>query len=46
MKALLDIITNITNFIWGWPILIALLGGGIIITFRTNFVQLRYLPFI
>jgi amino acid carrier protein len=46
MQAILDIIDKITGFMWGWPILIALLGGGIIITIRTGFVQIRYLPFI
>ena len=46
MEFIMNIMNKFNGFFWGWPILIALLGGGIIITFRTNFVQLRYLPFI
>lgn len=46
MDSLLQFISNITNAFWGWPILIVLLGGGLIICFRTGFVQIRYLPFI
>lgn len=46
MKAILDAISSITGFFWGWPILILLMGGGILITIRTGFMQFRYLPFI
>lgn len=46
MKAILDFISNITNWFWGWPILIVLVGGGLLISIRMGFVQLRYLPFI
>lgn len=46
MENLLKFISDITNKFWGWPILIVLLGGGLIICFRTGFVQIRYLPFI
>ncbi|MBK1637370.1 sodium:alanine symporter family protein, partial [Rhodovulum adriaticum] len=31
---------------WGWPILILLVGGGLLMTIRMGFVQLRYFPFI
>lgn len=46
MDTIIQFISNLTNAFWGWPILIVLLGGGIVICFRTGFVQLRYLPFI
>ena len=46
MENLIKIISDITNAFWGWPILIVLIGGGLIICVRTGFVQLRYLPFI
>ena len=46
MKAILDFISNVTNWFWGWPILIVLVGGGLLISIRMGFVQLRYLPFI
>lgn len=44
--AILDFIAKVTNAFWGWPILIVLLGGGLLINFRTGWVQLRYLPFV
>ena len=46
MEYLIEQIVKITNAFWGWPILIVLLGGGLLICVRTGFVQLRYLPFI
>lgn len=46
MQKIIDFIVNFTNAFWGWPILIVLLGGGLLICIRTGFVQLRYLPFI
>lgn len=46
MENLIKIISDITNAFWGWPILIVLLGGGLIICARTGFIQVRYLPFI
>lgn len=46
MQNLLDLISRFTEFFWGWPILVVLVGGGLLISIRTGFVQLRYLPFI
>lgn len=46
MENLIKIISDITNAFWGWPILIVLIGGGLIICVRTGFIQVRYLPFI
>lgn len=43
---IIDFIVKLTNAFWGWPILIVLLGWGLLICFRTGFVQIRYLPFI
>lgn len=43
---IIDFIVKLTNAFWGWPILIVLLSGGLLICFRTGFVQIRYLPFI
>ncbi|WBW49347.1 amino acid carrier protein [Peptoniphilus equinus] len=45
MQAIIDFITTITNWAWSWPILIVLLVGGIIITVRTGFVQIRHFGF-
>lgn len=46
MNAVVDFISNITSAFWGWPILIVLLGGGIIIGFRMGWVQIRHFGFI
>lgn len=46
MQGLISVVVRITDFFWGWPILIVLLGGGIIIMVETDFAQIRYLPFI
>lgn len=46
MDAIYSFITAVANWAWGWPILIVLLAGGLIITVRTGFMQFRYLPFI
>lgn len=46
MENLIKLISDVTNAFWGWPILIVLLGGGLIVCVRTGFVQIRYLPFI
>ena len=46
MQAILDMISKLTGWFWGWPILIVLVGGGLLISIRTGFVQIRYLPFI
>ena len=46
MQAILDIISKLTGWFWGWPILIVLLGGGLLISIRIGFIQIKYLPFI
>ena len=46
MQAILDMISKLTGWFWGWPILIVLLGGGLLISFRMGFVQIKYLPFV
>ena len=35
-----------TGIIWGWPMMLLLIGGGIILTFRLRFFQFRYFPHI
>lgn len=46
MTFIIEGISQLTEWFWGWPILIVLLGGGLLISIRIGFVQLRYLPFI
>ncbi len=43
---LLEAIGKISDFIWGPPLLILLVGGGIILTVTLGFFQFKYLPFI
>lgn len=35
----------VNGIVWGWPMLILLVGCGIIFTFRLNFIQLRKFAF-
>lgn len=46
MEAFMNFISKISNWIWGPPMLILLVGGGIILTFTLNFFQIRYFPYI
>lgn len=46
MNILLEINTKIGEFVWGWPILILLLGTGIYLNFETGFVILRKFGFV
>ena len=43
METLHSVINDINNFLWTYVIIIALIGSGIVFTFRTKFVQLRML---
>ncbi|NEZ46934.1 sodium:alanine symporter family protein [Clostridium niameyense] len=46
MESFMEIIGKISNWIWGPPMLILLVGGGIILTFTLDFFQIKYLPYI
>ncbi|MBF8983271.1 sodium:alanine symporter family protein [Lutibacter sp. B2] len=46
MESFLDIVSRLSNWIWGTPMLIILVGGGIWMTFALGFFQFRYFPFI
>ncbi|GGG15655.1 sodium:alanine symporter [Lysinibacillus alkalisoli] len=37
-------LANISDFIWGWPLMILLVGGGIFLTLRLGFFQFRIFP--
>mgnify|MGYP001828792980 CR=1 FL=1 len=41
MDQLNNILTIISNFVWGWPMALILLGAGLLLTLRTLFVQVR-----
>ena len=38
------ILTNIDNFVWGVPLMVIILAGGILLTLRLRGLQLRRLP--
>ena len=46
MMAIYNAITAFTNFIWGLPILVILVGGGLFITIRLGFFQFTKFPYI
>jgi len=41
MEALHGVVNDINSFIWTYVIIIALIGSGVVYTFRTKFVQIR-----
>lgn len=44
LQNLNEILTSINDFIWGAPLMILILAGGIYLTFRLRLLQLRKLP--
>lgn len=46
MEQILAMITEFTNWLWGPPLLTLLVGGGIFLTIRLGFFQIRYFPYI
>ncbi len=45
MQFILDAIINFSNWLWGIPMLIILVGGSVIVTIRLGFIQFRYFPY-
>ena len=41
MERLNDILTLVSDFLWGWPMIILLLGTHLYLTIRLRFPQLR-----
>lgn len=46
MKEITHIVGQVTEWIWGVPMIVLLLGGGMFLSFRLGFFQIRYLPHI
>ncbi|MCA0172028.1 alanine/glycine:cation symporter family protein [Bacillus sp. RAR_GA_16] len=44
MDAILNAITEFSAFIWGYPMMILLLGGGLFLTIRLGFFQILFFP--
>ena len=43
-KTINDILVNIDNFVWGVPLMVLILAGGILLTVRLGVMQFRKLP--
>ncbi len=46
MNNLVYLIGSMSNWMWGPPMLILILGGGIFLSIRLGFFQVRYYPYI
>ncbi|AKG05125.1 sodium:alanine symporter family protein [Salimicrobium jeotgali] len=45
MDRLNEILGNISGLVWGWPLLVLLVGTGVYLTLRLGFLQFRTLPY-
>lgn len=46
MQGFLDLLVSFANWFWGIPILILIGGGGLYISIRLGFIQIRKFPYI
>ena len=46
MDSLISVLSKFAEWLWGPPLLILLVGGGIFLTIRLGFFQIRYFPYI
>ncbi|MBP7908295.1 MAG: hypothetical protein KAZ49_03685 [Proteocatella sp.] len=46
METFLGLVSAISNWLWGIPLLVLLGGGGLFLSIYLGFFQFRYLPFI
>lgn len=46
MDKIIEFVTAISNWLWGPPMLLLLVGGGLWMTIALDFVQFRHFPFI
>ncbi|MDR2178159.1 MAG: sodium:alanine symporter family protein [Treponema sp.] len=46
MEVFFGVVGAASNFLWGVLFLVVLVGGGIFLTIRLNFFQIRHLPYI
>ncbi|WP_345242802.1 sodium:alanine symporter family protein [Pontibacillus salipaludis] len=44
-EEILKVLSSISDFVWGTPLLVLLVGTGIYLTIRLGFLQLRMLPY-
>ncbi|MDU5230082.1 MAG: amino acid carrier protein [Anaerococcus sp.] len=43
---MIETLSHFTEWLWGWPLLVLLIGGGLLISIRTGFFQLRHFHYI
>ncbi len=46
MEAIQNVINTMVGYLWGPAMLVLLIGGGVYITFRIGFIQLRYFTYM
>ncbi|MDO5301675.1 MAG: amino acid carrier protein [Tissierellia bacterium] len=46
MSRIIQAMVDLSGIFWGWPLLIILVGGGIYLTVKLGFFQIRYFPYI
>lgn len=46
MQGFLDLVAKVSGWIWGTPMLVILVGGGLWMTVALGFFQFKYFPFI
>ncbi len=39
-----DLLVAVSDFLWGFPLIVALIGTGLFLTIRLGFIQFRHLP--
>ena len=44
MEQVQAVMVRVSDFLWGIPLMIALIGTGLFLTLRLGFVQFRYMP--
>ena len=45
LNAIETINTAVNNFIWGVPAMVCIIGVGLLLSFRTRFLQIRKFPY-
>ena len=43
MEILNNLVVSFNDFLWGYILIILLIGAGLLFSFRTKFVQFRYI---
>lgn len=44
METIHSVLSSVSDFLWGLPLMIALIGTGLYLTINLGFVQFRYMP--